>query len=107
MSAQPTPLTAPKDTDHPHLVQVECPAAIALIYREIAKLNHTAAPGTRVTNTHIQEYIDQNPTGLTRAGITHWTTIRPRLPPQLGGNPVPPVHLSLVRNHNLISKPEP
>ena len=86
--------------------QVECPASIALIYREIANLYRLTKPDKKVTHSNFGRYTAQNPLGLTRAGLTHWTLVRPKLPPHLGGNPIPPIPKILVQDLNLISKPD-
>ena len=86
---------------------MECPAALALIYRELTKLHLIAGQTTKLNQTNIQEYLANNPNGLTKDGITHWTVIRPQLPPQLGGRPLPAVAARLVLDQNLVSRPQP
>ena len=95
---------AKRATTHP-AGQVECPAGIALVYRELAKLFAITGNTGPPTPAQTAEYLANNPNGLTRAGIMHWTTIRPKMPPQLGGKPLPRVAKSLVLDSNAINRP--
>lgn len=85
--------------------QVECPASIALVYRELAKLYSIVGSTASPTPAQVQRYIDLNPDGLTRAGINHWTTLRPKMPPQLGGTPIPPIPRAIVLDMENINRP--
>ena len=102
--AQTCHLTDPSHPEHvaagapltatPH----ECAGSLALVLREVEKLNALAESGG-----DLDDYFKDNRKGLTREGAFHWAMARHQLVGiPMGGHPLPTIDAELVTDLELV-----